>query len=87
MENSHFDRLKSLQDRYFVDEFSRVSLKILVYGLEFIIALVENPIEQGNLENRLDLINNVKFWDSTVSSSVCRKWENGYHIYHSTMVK
>ncbi len=61
MENSHFDRLKSLQDRYFVDEFSRVSLKILVYGLEFIIALVENPIEQGNLENRLDLINNVKF--------------------------
>jgi len=62
--------LKSLQDRYFIDEFSRVSLKILVYGLEFLVALVENPVElinQGNLENKLDLINQVK--DISLNSS------------------
>jgi len=61
---NYIGQLKLLQDRYFIDEFSRVTLKIFVYGLEFIIALLENPIEQReNLEGRLELINNkIRKW-------------------------
>ena len=59
---NHIEQLKLLKDRYFIDEFSRVSLKIFVYGFEFIIALLENPIEfmtKESLEGRLELIMNV----------------------------
>jgi len=63
---NYIGQLKLLKDRYFIDEFSKVSLKIFVYGLEFIIALFENSIEQvnrENLESRLEIINDkIRKW-------------------------